>query len=378
MFFRPLLPPPTLDLDLSERKKMETAHLITGTSKWPVHCDTSRYPGAPSTRPRTPPSIGGGGIGGIGEGAAAEALGGGVRGTATLPPSRRRRRRLEDFVAFDDDARLLPPASEDEARNDSDVLGPERHAPMIISFYRSKPSREEGDRSSRARRRGLIQSPRGLNACRLRPERRDATPFSKSVAPPKYFSLSLANSLRRSPSETGSKRCDRTRTRAEKRRAAFPAEGSTGCGEASLSLFCRRGASKEKKKKKSKCAFPSSWPRFTGSLSLPLVEKGRDFRGALCPHGGLPLQIEIMPPREAGGGGAASTSGRPSSSHHARSASGGSSNASGAATGATMANPLSRGHSLLADYLDASGAVPLPISEVHMNAPVPTREHVGE
>ena len=43
-----------------------------------------------------------------------------------------------------------------------------------------------------------------------------------------------------------------------------------------------------------------------------------------------------------------------------------------------MANPLSRGHSLLADYLDASGVVPLPISEVHMNAPVPTREHVGE
>ena len=39
-----------------------------------------------------------------------------------------------------------------------------------------------------------------------------------------------------------------------------------------------------------------------------------------------------------------------------------------------MANPLSRGHSLLADYLDASGVVPLPISEVHMNAPVPTRE----
>ena len=43
-----------------------------------------------------------------------------------------------------------------------------------------------------------------------------------------------------------------------------------------------------------------------------------------------------------------------------------------------MANPLSRGHSLLADYLDASGTVPLPMSEVHMNAPVPTREHVGE
>lgn len=43
-----------------------------------------------------------------------------------------------------------------------------------------------------------------------------------------------------------------------------------------------------------------------------------------------------------------------------------------------MADPLSRGHSLLADYLDAFGVVPLPISEVHMNAPVPTREHVGE
>ena len=43
-----------------------------------------------------------------------------------------------------------------------------------------------------------------------------------------------------------------------------------------------------------------------------------------------------------------------------------------------MANPLSRGHSLLADYLDASGVVPLPISEVHMNAPGGVKEEAAE
>ena len=92
-----------------------------------------------------------------------------------------------------------------------------------------------------------------------------------------------------------------------------------------------------------------------------------------------------MHPRRGGGGAdegaAASTSGRTASSSHNRTASGGSSNAAASSTAAaatTMPNPLSRGHSLLADYLDAAGEVPLPQSEVHMNAPVPTREHVGK
>lgn len=91
--------------------------------------------------------------------------------------------------------------------------------------------------------------------------------------------------------------------------------------------------------------------------------------------------------REEGGASAPGTSSR-----HARTQSGGSAvaggggggggNGAGATTMSTAATttntPLSRNHSLLADFLDASGVHALPPSEVHMNAPVPTREHVGE
>lgn len=136
------------------------------------------------------------------------------------------------------------------------------------------------------------------------------------------------------------------------------------------------------------CLFVSASPRIFSlhfSLSFSCSLSPPPEKEELYPSNALPHRPS-MTSRDGGGGGSASTSGRPSS-RHGRTASGGSSSHAGAAgaagagaplSAATMANPLSRGHSLLADYLDASGVVPLPSSEVHMNAPVPTREHVGE
>ena len=61
-------------------------------------------------------------------------------------------------LALDDDARLLPPASEEEARHDSDVFGAERHKPMVVPRVR-KADRELDEAAARkAEKRGWTQS----------------------------------------------------------------------------------------------------------------------------------------------------------------------------------------------------------------------------